>query len=151
MLISFYFFCFSEESASESAEPEVSKIKKPQPRWRKKYLTAGLLSDYYKVDNPTKPNNKVLGEKSLAKVVYIPEEHEHGLLPPPAYCDEFVRRRRVHYQLPFDLWWLHTNAQLPGRDIVPSWNYKKIRTSKFAFYYLPVVIKKVKLIFMCYN
>ena len=122
-------FVFSEESASESAEAEVTKIKKPQPRWRKKYLTAGLLSDYYKVNNPTKPNNKVLGEKSLSRLSYVPEEHEHGLLPPPAYCEKFVRRRRIDYQLPFDLWWLHTNNQLPGRDIVPSWNYKRIRTS----------------------
>lgn len=88
------------------------------------------------MDTPAKPNNKILGEKSLAKFVYVPEEHEHGLLPPPAYCNKFVRLRRIDYQLPFDLWWLHTHSQLPGRDITPSWNYKKIRTSKSLSHWL---------------
>lgn len=122
-------FIFSgDESAGEVAETK----KKPQPRWRKKYLTAGLFSDYYKDDNCDKPPAKQT-EKSLSKFVYNRAEHEHGLMPPPAYCNKYVRLRREDFLLPFDLWWLHSNNQLPGRDIVPSWNYRKIRTSECSF------------------
>jgi len=122
-------FVFSDEESP--AEVEVKK--KPQPRWRKKYLTAGLLSDFYK-DNTTceKPPSKH-ADKSLSKFVYNAAEHKSGLLPPPAYCNKFVRQRREDFLLPYDLWWQHSNNQLPGRDIVPSWNYKKIRTSEYFF------------------
>lgn len=60
---------------------------------------------------------------------YKPEEHPHGLLPAP-HCERYLRQKKSPFQLPYDLWWLHTHNKLPGRDIVPSWNYKKIRTSK---------------------
>lgn len=33
--------------------------------------------------------------------------------------------------MPYDLWWQHTHSQLPGRDVVPSWNYRKIRTNVY--------------------
>lgn len=136
-------------------------VRKKQPRWRKKYLTAGLFSDLYKEDvyvfcfflilkeyfkyirdflnpysyylilifSPRKPST----ESNKARLVYRPEEHEHGLLPPPYHCGKYLRQRRVEFRLPYDLWWLHTHSQLPGRDKVPSWNYKKIRTSKYFF------------------
>jgi len=67
----------------------------------------------------------------MGRLIYNPAEHRFGLLPPPYYCGKWVRQRRIHFQLPHDLWWLHTNNQLPGRDIVPSWNYKKIRTNVY--------------------
>jgi len=57
---------------------------------------------------------------------YNPEDHPHGLMPLPSYCPKWLRG----FQLPYDLWWLHMHDRLPGRDVVPSWNYKKIRTSK---------------------
>lgn len=65
------------------------------------------------------------------KLVYKPEEHPYGLLPPPYHCGKYLRCRRVPFQLPYDLWWQHTHSQLPGRDIVPSWNYRKIRTNVY--------------------
>lgn len=123
---------FEEKPVSEDEAEVVEAKKKMQPRWRKKYLPAGLLSDYYKVDYKDKPPPKA-PEKSFNKLVYNPEEHEHGLLPPPAYCNKFLRLRREDFLLPYDIWWLHSNNQLPSRGDVPSWNYKKIRTSKFFF------------------
>ena len=32
----------------------------------------------------------------------------------------------MDFQLPYDLWWMHANKQLPGRDVAATWNYKKI-------------------------
>lgn len=65
---------------------------------------------------------------------YKEEDHPHGLLPSPSYCDDYVRGRKVDFKLPYDLWWLHSHNQLPGRDdVVHSWNYKKIRTSNLFF------------------
>lgn len=96
-----------------------------QPRWRKKYLVAGLFSDYYKLDEPRPVSD------SKKVIQYRPEDYPQGLLPPPYHCPKWLRQRRVNFQLPYDLWWLHTHNKLPGRDIVPSWNYKKIRTNVY--------------------
>lgn len=66
------------------------------------------------------------------KLTYDPEEHVHGLLPPPCYCRKWLRERQIDFVLPYDLWWLHEHNMLPGRDIVPSWNYKKIKSSEYT-------------------
>ncbi|XP_069704596.1 uncharacterized protein ash1 isoform X2 [Periplaneta americana] len=116
--------CSDVPSGDESTK---SCRRKKQPRWRKKFLAAGLFSDYYKEDEPRKSNNDV----GKPRLVYRPEEHQHGLLPPPYHCGKYLRQRRVEFKLPYDLWWLHTHNQLPGRDRVPSWNYKKIRTNVY--------------------
>lgn len=94
--------------------------KKKQPRWKKRYLQAGLFSDYFKEDEPRKVNSADNGKK----MIYDPAEHPHGLLPPPYHCGKFLRQRKIPFQLPYDLWWLHTHSRLPGRDLVPSWNYR---------------------------
>lgn len=105
------------------------------PNFRKSFLTAGLLSNFFKADvpDPAIPTERPEGR---AKVVttYDPAEHEHGLLPAPFYCERVLRRVRRDYQLPFDLWWLHQEDKLPGRDTmttVPSWNYRKIRSNVY--------------------
>ncbi|XP_015112127.1 histone-lysine N-methyltransferase ash1 [Diachasma alloeum] len=113
-----------------SDEPELGKqqgsshTRRKQPRWKKRYLPAGLFSDYYKDDEPRK-----LSTTDGKKLTYDPAEHPHGLLPPPYHCGKFLRQRKLPFQLPYDLWWLHTHSRLPGRDLVPSWNYRKIRTN----------------------
>ncbi|XP_071538356.1 uncharacterized protein ash1 isoform X2 [Panulirus ornatus] len=99
------------------------------PRWRKKYLVAGLMSDYYKEEEPRRRNGEVALPKN--KLTYDPEEHIHGLLPPPCYCRKWLRERQIDFVLPYDLWWLHEHNMLPGRDIVPSWNYKKIKSNVY--------------------
>uniref|UniRef100_A0A0C9R856 Ash1 protein n=1 Tax=Fopius arisanus TaxID=64838 RepID=A0A0C9R856_9HYME len=114
-----------------SDEPELGKqqgsshTRRKQPRWKKRYLPAGLFSDYYKDDEPRKLSNT----DGKNKLTYEPSEHPHGLLPPPYHCGKFLRQRKIPFQLPYDLWWLHTHSRLPGRDLVPSWNYRKIRTN----------------------
>ncbi|XP_043479533.1 histone-lysine N-methyltransferase ash1 [Leptopilina heterotoma] len=102
--------------------------KRKQPRWKKRYLPAGLFSDYFKEDEPRKVNNSDNGKN---KMIYDTSEHPHGLLPPPYHCGKFLRQRKIPFQLPYDLWWLHTHSRLPGRDLVPSWNYRKIRSNVY--------------------
>ena len=126
----------SEASSGDESNPflPLPSIKGTQPKkrrnstMRKRYLPAGLLSNYFKEDSET---NSVTTSVAAAKVLtYEPDEHEHGLLPAPFYCERFLRRTKRDFQLPFDLWWLHQQGKLPGRDnLVPSWNYKKIRTN----------------------
>ncbi|XP_052902605.1 histone-lysine N-methyltransferase ash1 [Anopheles moucheti] len=86
---------------------------------RKKYITAGLFSDCYKDDGTG-------GEGRSG-----PKAPPETLLPPPAYCERFLRRTVRDFQLPYDLWWLQENGKLPGRNSVPSWNYRKIRTNVY--------------------
>ena len=62
------------------------------------------------------------------------ERSQSPLLPPPCYCRKWLRERLIDFQLPYDLWWMHTNNMLPGRDLVPSWNYKKIKSSEFKLF-----------------
>lgn len=72
-----------------------------------------------------------------AKNRFLPfksEDHPHGILPPPSYCEDWVRKRQVDFKLPYDLWWLNNHNQLPGRDVIESWKYKRIRLSTYLFY-----------------
>ncbi|XP_060525871.1 histone-lysine N-methyltransferase ash1 isoform X2 [Cylas formicarius] len=110
-----------------SVSGDETKKNKKVPRWRKRFLVAGLFSDYYKEDESKRQENT----KSLRNLIYNPEDHPYGLLPPPYHCGKYLRCRRVDFQLPYDLWWQHTHSQLPGRDVVPSWNYRKIRTNVY--------------------
>lgn len=68
--------------------------------------------------------------RSSRNLIYKPEDHPYGLLPAPPYCEKFFRQTVQDFQLPYDLWWQHNNNKLPGRDSVPSWKYRKIRTSE---------------------
>ncbi|KAJ8665327.1 hypothetical protein QAD02_006989 [Eretmocerus hayati] len=102
--------------------------RRKQPKWKKRYLQAGLFSDFFKEDEPRKVSSS---DASKSKYVYDPAEHPHGLLPPPYHCGKFLRQRKIPFQLPYDLWWLHTHSRLPGRDLVPSWNYRKIRSNVY--------------------
>lgn len=107
--------------SSTSTEPSSKKSLK----LRKKYLSAGLFSDSFK-DSMCKS-----AEKSSMARNYIPEEYPEGLLPPPLYCEKFFRRSIIDFQIPFDLWTAHENDKLPGRNSVPSWNFRKIRTNVY--------------------
>ncbi|XP_014262074.1 histone-lysine N-methyltransferase ash1 isoform X2 [Cimex lectularius] len=115
---------------AEDSDPESLLKKKNIPRLRKKYLPAGLFSDYYKEDEPRKSSGMTDDERKKTKTI-VKNENENTVLPPPAYVAKWVKQRRLSFQLPYDLWWLHINHQLPGREDVPSWNYKKIRTNVY--------------------
>ena len=62
-------------------------------------------------------------------------EFPPGLLSPPPYCERWVRRTPQYFTLPYDIWWeQHYNQP------VPSWNYKKIRTSEIYIIYVDILI-----------
>ncbi|XP_057381626.1 histone-lysine N-methyltransferase ash1-like [Daphnia carinata] len=99
---------------------------------RKRYLPAGLLSNYFKEDPENNSGTIAVSTDRTKFLTYEPEEHEHGLLPPPFYCERILRRTKRDFQLPFDVWWLHQQGKLPDRDnLVPSWNYRKIRSNVY--------------------
>ena len=64
--------------------------------------------------------------------MYRPEEHPFGLLPPPYYCGRQLRQKKEDFNLPHDIWHLHATDSLPARDIVASWNYKKIKNNIYS-------------------
>ncbi|XP_021707227.1 histone-lysine N-methyltransferase ash1 isoform X2 [Aedes aegypti] len=100
----------------ETPSPPVDGKNKKVPR--KKYIAAGLFSDCYKDDGKTSGRNG-------------PKVQPESLLPPPAYCERFLRRTQRDFQLPYDLWWLHENGKLTARHAIASWNYRKIRTNVY--------------------
>lgn len=101
-----------------------SSIRKA-PKWKKRYLPAGLFSEYYK--EADKDRSTKATPKDMSEVALVP-----ALLPPPPYCEKFFRRYSVDFQLPHDLWWAHDNQKLPGRDTVASWTFRKIRTNVYS-------------------
>lgn len=117
----------SDESSdlldSTTTDSESTSTKK-FARAKKKYLVAGLFSDYFK-------ETKHTAEKSAPRLNYSSEDYPTSLLPAPAYCESYFRRTVQDFLLPYDLWWAHDNSKLPGRNAVPSWNYKKIRTNVY--------------------
>lgn len=120
------------DALSDEEAPKPFLADPKQPRWKKNFLPAkknflpaGLFSDFFKTDEP----RPVGGSKKA--IQFKPEDHPHGLLPAPYHCGKWLRQRKVNFQLPYDLWWLHSHNKLPGRDTVPSWNYKKIRTNYY--------------------
>lgn len=113
------------EESPEEVSVEVGDNRKAQSRPKKRYLTAGLFSNYYKEDHPAG------GKSSTAKSDETPAP-TGSLLPPPAYCERYLRQTVIDFCLPWDLWHAHENGKLPGRNIVHSWNFKKIRTNVYC-------------------
>ncbi|KAH8373440.1 hypothetical protein KR009_006870 [Drosophila setifemur] len=116
-------------SCSDTSEDKLSTISssKKLSKVKKTYLVAGLFSNHYKqslMPPPAKVNKKATAE-----------EHQMtpgSLLPPPPYCEKYLRRNEIDFELPYDIWWAYKNSKLPTRHVVPSWNYRKIRTNVYA-------------------
>lgn len=109
----------------------VNEIKKSQLKPKKRYLVAGLYSNYYKEDITSHPDKAT---KALADKKQLPSIDEiqcESLLPMP-FLENYVMRREIDFCLPWDLWYAHENGKLTGRNIVHSWNFKKIRTNIYA-------------------
>ena len=120
-----------ENTELEILEEKSTTQKRPKKRginlFKKNYLIAGLFSNFYKETDPLKQPNLV----PISKVQYNPDDHIHGLLPPPYYCGRQLRERKEDFTLPHDLWWQNVNKQLPGRDVVATWNYKRINKNVY--------------------
>jgi histone-lysine N-methyltransferase ASH1L len=97
---------------------------------KKSFLNAGLFSYDFKSQN----YNKGSGDNSIRGkgAIYQVEDHPFGLLPPPYYCGRQLRQKREDFTLPYDLWHLHSTDSLPARDIIASWNYKKIKSNIYS-------------------
>lgn len=109
------------------ASTEIVDNRKALSRPRKRYLTAGLFSNYYKENHPSGAKSSTSSAKTDDAPAPI-----GSLLPPPAYCERYFRRTIIDFCLPWDLWHAHENGKLPGRNIVHSWNFKKIRTNVYC-------------------
>ncbi|XP_058169354.1 histone-lysine N-methyltransferase ash1 [Anopheles ziemanni] len=120
-----FFRLLETPSPTSSGESRDVLTRRKLPR--KKYIAAGLFSDCYKDDGTGGDGSGGGGGGRLGSKSVPPET----LLPPPAYCERFLRRTVRDFQLPYDLWLAHENGKLPGRSAVPSWNYRKIRTNVY--------------------
>lgn len=101
-----------------------NEARKGSVKSKKKYLVAGLFSDYFKESN----SNNGRSAKAVSKI----HETSKSLLPAPAYCEKYFRQTEIDFCLPYDLYHAHVNGKLPGRNIVHSWNFKKIRTNVYS-------------------
>lgn len=113
----------SDIQADVAEVTETQDSRKPFVKSRKKYLSAGLFSQYYKEHHPVGDKTSRLANN---------EEPPTTLLPAPLYCEKYFRQTVNDFQLPYDLWWAHENQKLPGRNIIQSWNFKKIRTNVYG-------------------
>ncbi|XP_027868367.1 histone-lysine N-methyltransferase ASH1L isoform X1 [Xiphophorus couchianus] len=82
---------------------------------RKNYLTAGLYSDDYKTTDPPFQAQKNCSES----LEYTPGEHEYSLLPAPIHVGKYLRLKRIHFQLPYDVMWQWQQNQLQRQPAVP--------------------------------
>jgi histone-lysine N-methyltransferase ASH1L len=123
---------FLSPSIAESSEvhsEEKRKRSKPGNVLKKNFLKAGLFSYDFK-----NTKNSKRGPESLMKskgMMYKPEEHPFSLLPPPYYCGRQLRQKKEDFALPYDLWHLHSTNMLPTRDIIATWNYKRIKNNVY--------------------
>ncbi|XP_034110962.1 histone-lysine N-methyltransferase ash1 [Drosophila albomicans] len=119
----------SEDKCSTTSQRKRSKLKK-------NYLPAGLFSNHYKelpVATGTATTATPVPVKQTSKK--LPGEQQllgSSLLPPPSYCERYFRRAISDFELPYDIWWAYSHDKLPTRHVVPSWNYRKIRTNVYA-------------------
>ncbi|XP_066595274.1 histone-lysine N-methyltransferase ash1 isoform X2 [Prorops nasuta] len=117
----------NDVAASDDHEPVKhsgsSHNRKKQARWKKRYLQTEIISEYGKDDERKKASTTDhSGGKN--KLLCDSGENANEIL-----SGKLLRQRKMPFQLPYDLWWLHAHSRLNGRDLVPSWNYKKIRTN----------------------
>ncbi|XP_013882932.1 histone-lysine N-methyltransferase ASH1L [Austrofundulus limnaeus] len=82
---------------------------------RKTFLSAGLYSDDYKTTEPPSQARKSCSEN----LEYTPGEHEYSLLPAPIHVGKYLRLKRLHFQLPYDVMWLWQHNQLYRKPAVP--------------------------------
>ncbi|XP_012535549.1 uncharacterized protein LOC105836216 [Monomorium pharaonis] len=103
--------------------------RKKQSRWKKRYLQAGNIFSEYKKDIESKKLSGIDAKRKLIVCANSDEHYAAEQLPNIIPTGKLLRQRKTPFQLQYDLLWLHAQSRLPGRDLVPSWNYRKIRTN----------------------
>ncbi|KAL0129627.1 hypothetical protein PUN28_001709 [Cardiocondyla obscurior] len=126
--------------SSDVASEDQEVIKKPagpihnrkkQSRWKKRYLQASSIFSEYKKDLESKRLASVDAKRKLIVCANSDEHYATEQLPNIISSGKLLRQKKTPFQLQYDLLWLHAQSRLPNRDrdLVPSWNYRKIRTN----------------------
>ncbi|XP_056299852.1 histone-lysine N-methyltransferase ASH1L-like isoform X2 [Pseudoliparis swirei] len=109
--------CFSQSVVDQApSQPEtIQREERTDGPPRKKFLRAGLYSDDYKTKDPPSQVRQLCKES----IDYSPGEHEYSLLPAPIHVGKYLRLKRIHFQLPYDVMFLWQNNQLQKQPAVP--------------------------------
>ncbi|KAG7237696.1 hypothetical protein INR49_032142 [Caranx melampygus] len=117
--------CFSQSDVDQAPSQPVTiqREERADGPPRKKFLMAGLYSDDYKTTDPPSHGQQVCRES----LEYTPGEHEYTLLPAPIHVaklpvcplGKYLRLKRIHFQLPYDVMWLWQHNQLHRQPAVP--------------------------------
>lgn len=112
----------SEDQETRKSTGAIHNRKK-QSRWNKRYLQSNICTDGNKAFESRKIAS-VDGNSSKSKIICENTEQSIAGVPASYQCGKLLRQRKMQFQLPYDLWWIHTQSRISGRDLVPSWNYK---------------------------
>ncbi|XP_075965040.1 uncharacterized protein LOC142969202 isoform X2 [Anarhichas minor] len=109
--------CFSPLDVDQAPSQPVTiqREEKADGPPRKKFLRAGLYSDDYKTTDPPSQARQLCKES----MDYSPGEHEYSLLPAPINVGKYLRLKKIHFQLPYDVMCLWQNNQLQKQPTVP--------------------------------
>ncbi|KAM8735234.1 uncharacterized protein AB9X84_023744 isoform 3-T8 [Acanthopagrus schlegelii] len=109
--------CFSQSDADQAPSQPVTiqREERADGPPRKNFLRAGLYSDDYKTTDP--PSSQA--QQCRESLEYTPEEREYSLLPAPMHVGKYLRLKRIHFQLPYDVMWLWQHNQLQRQPAVP--------------------------------
>ncbi|XP_008278923.1 histone-lysine N-methyltransferase ASH1L-like isoform X2 [Stegastes partitus] len=113
--------CFSQSDADPAQAPPppppvaVHREERADGPSRKKFLRAGLYSDDYKTTEPPSQAQKNCRES----LEYSPGDNDYSLLPAPIHVGKYLRLKRIHFQLPYDVMWLWQHNQLHHQPAVP--------------------------------
>ncbi|XP_074509668.1 uncharacterized protein LOC141778977 [Sebastes fasciatus] len=109
--------CFSQSDVDPAPSQPVTiqREEREDVPPRKKFLRAGLYSDDYKTTDPPSQAQQSCRES----MEYTPGENEYSLLPAPIHVGKYLRLKRIHFQLPYDVMWLWENNQLESQPAVP--------------------------------
>lgn len=110
---------------------QISDTKKSNTKPKKKYLVAGLFSNYYKTDVLLPMEKSSKQSSAHDKKSHDDEPPIESLLPMP-FFDKYLLQTQIDFCLPYDLWYANENDKLSGRNVVHSWNFKKIRTNIYS-------------------
>ncbi|XP_042279471.1 histone-lysine N-methyltransferase ASH1L-like isoform X1 [Thunnus albacares] len=109
--------CFSQSDVDQAPSQPVTVQREERADGppRKKFLRAGLYSDDYKTTDPPSQAQQLC----KGSMDYTPGEHEFSLLPAPIHVGKYLRLKRIHFQLPYDVMWLWRHNQLERQPAVP--------------------------------
>ncbi|XP_051922114.1 histone-lysine N-methyltransferase ASH1L-like isoform X2 [Hippocampus zosterae] len=109
--------CFGESAvelpASQPAAVQRDKSEDGPPR--KTFLRAGLYSDDYKTTDPPSQSPAL----SRGSADFKAGEWDYSLLPAPIHVGKYLRMKRIHFQLPYDVMWLWQHNQLQRQPAFP--------------------------------